>query len=64
MVSNTVLFFQACKEEISVKKLFSKDHIASKKPHSANKEELVKAMKRNMDLALALAAAPPKIWAT
>ena len=37
VASNTVVFCQACKEEISVKKSVIKGHIASKK-HSANSE--------------------------
>ena len=53
VASNTVLFCQACKEEISVKKSVIKGHIASEK-HSSNKDKLAKAKKREMDIAEAL----------
>lgn len=53
VVSNTVLFCQACKEEISVKKSVITGHIASKQ-HSTNKEKLAKAKEREMDIAEAL----------
>lgn len=53
-MSNTVLFCNACKEEISVKKSVIKGHVQSKK-HIAYKEKLKTTKKKELDIAEAFA---------
>ena len=53
VMSDTILFCQSCKEEISVKKSIIKGHISSKK-RTINKDKLSKTSKRDIDIAEAL----------